>query len=202
MKMSMIRNILRDVRGVAAIEFAILAPVMIMMITCTIEAAHLLTVRISLEGAVAEAAREASVKLDLSEDERDEAMRQYILQRMVAFPLHEDRTVEIATTVYRTFGSTHPEGYTDANGNGHYDPPSGSVPGETFNDRNGNGVRDLAVPVEGKMGGPGDVVSYTARFPAALYFRFLDDVFGSDGFPLSASTVVRNEPVRRNGLEI
>lgn len=189
----------QDRRGVAAIEFALIAPVVVLMVVGSIEIAHMLTVQVSLDGAVAEAARAAAVKLDQSEDTRDTTMRDYVTKRMSAFPIAAGQSVAINTTVYRSFGSSYPEGFTDSNGNGRYDGPSGTFPGETFDDRNKNGVRDIASPITGKLGGPGDVVSYTAQFPAALYFDFFSFITGANGFTLKASTVLRNEPVKSSG---
>lgn len=202
MTVQRLRTLLADRRGISAVEFAILAPVMILLTTATIEAAHLMMVRMTLEGAVGEAARTSMVSLHISEEDRDVSMRAMIGRRMASFQAHEGKSLSIATTVYRDFGSSHPEGYQDLNGNGRYDPPGGSAPGEPFDDRNRNGTRDVAAPVEGKLGGPGDVVSYTASYPAALYFGFLTPLFGAEeGFLVTASAVLRNEPVRRNRLE-
>ncbi|VWX54346.1 TadE/TadG family type IV pilus assembly protein [Novosphingobium sp. 9U] len=188
-----------DRRGVAAIEFALIAPVVVLMVVGTIEISHMLTVQVSLDGAVAEAARVAAVRLDQSEDTRDTTMRDYVTKRMSAFPIANGQSVSITTKVYRTFGSSYPEGFTDTNGNGRYDGPFLLFAGEPFDDRNKNGVRDLASQITGKLGGPGDVVAYTAEFPAALYFDYFSFIAGADGFTLKASTVVRNEPVKSSG---
>lgn len=188
----------RDRHGVAAIEFAMISPVLLVLTFGSIEIAHMLNVQVTLDGAVAEAARQAAVRLNDSEDDRDAVMRRYITHYMSAHPMAAGGQVTISTTVYRTFGSSYPEGYTDSNENGRYDGPSPGVAGEPFQDRNRNGVRDLAVPVTGKLGGPGDVVSYTAEYPSALYFDFFTVITGSTGFTLKATTVLRNEPVKTN----
>lgn len=189
-----LRSLPGDRRGLSAVEFAMLAPVMILLTAGTIEAAHLATVQVTLEGAVSEAARSAIATLELPEAERELAMRTHINRRMAFFPIQDGGQLVISTTVYRTFGSTYPEAFQDANSNGVYDT------GETFDDRNRNNARDVAAPVTGTMGDIGDVVSYTATFPSALYFDFLASMFGAQpGFPVKASVVVRNEPVRRGG---
>lgn len=179
----------RDRRGIAAVEFAILAPVMILLIAGSIEAGHLFMVRNTLEGAVSQAAREAMANLELEEDVRDEMLRTRIGEIMGAYRTADGRELTIDTIVYRDFSSAYPEAFEDVNGNGVYDE------GEPFEDRNRNGRHDPATPVPGKLGGPGDVVAYTAVFPARLYFDFLGDIFVRDGLPLTASTVMRNEPV-------
>ena len=50
----------------------------------------------------------------------------------------------------------------------------------------------------GTLGGPGDVVSYTVRFPKRILFGFLGAQWLlGDSIMLTGSTVVRNESVVR-----
>lgn len=192
---AVLRRLIRERRGVAAVEFAVLAPAMFAMIMGAIELAHFAVLRNTLEGAVGEAARVASVRLDQTEEEREATMIALIQGRMAEYPRVRGRQLTIATKVYRTFGSAMQEPFEDANRNGRYDGPINGNPGEMFDDRNLNGVRDVAVQQEGKLGGVGDVVGYTATFPARLYFPMLEDAFGArGGIDVSASTMVRNEP--------
>ena len=190
-----LRRLVRDNRGVAAVEFAVLAPAMFALIMGAIELAHLAVLRNTLEGAVGEAARTASVRLDQTEDEREAAMVALIQQRMAEYPRIAGRQLTMSTTVYRAFGSAMQEPFEDVNKNGIYDGPLAGNPGEPFDDRNLNGKRDIAVQQEGKFGGVGDVVGYTAVFPARLYFPLLEKAFGAtNGIDITASTMVRNEP--------
>lgn len=184
----------RERRGVAAVEFAIIAPVLLTIICTTIEMGHLTAVRASLESAIGTAARRAAVSLETDENTRDSAMRTSVTSQMSGFQLAQGGSVSIITAVYRNFGSSYPENFNDTNHNGRYDPATPTTPAESFTDRNNNGKWDPATPVTGKLGGPGDVVSYTATFPSALWFNFLQPIFGQS-VTLSATTVLRNEPV-------
>lgn len=181
--------LLRQENGVAVVEFAMLAPVMLLLLAGTIEAAHFLMVQTTLEGAVSHAARENAVALTLDEEARDAAMRARIADIMGSFPMAEGRKMEITTQVYRTFGGATPEGFEDLNDNGVYDE------GELFADRNRNGVRDMAMPTGGRMGDVGDVVSYSVTYPVDPFFPFLEGVFGAP-LLLSSNAVARNEPER------
>lgn len=172
--------------GVAAAEFAMLAPAMILLLSGTIEAAHFLMVQATLEGAVSNAARENSVALTLDEDTRDAAMRARIAGIMHYYPAADGEELEIETQVYETLGG---EAFEDLNGNGQHDE------GEIFVDRNDNGVRDQATSKGGKMGGVGDVVFYSVTYPVDPFFPFLRQVFGGP-LRLTSSTVARNEPER------
>ncbi len=183
-----------DKRGVALVEFALLAPVMLMLICGTIETGHMIFARMVLEGSITEAARKATASLETTESDRDAVMRSSIKQAMSNFPLARGRSITITTAVYHDFSSVTPETFTDINRNGRYDL------GETFVDRNRNGRWDNASPIADRtLGGPGDVVSYTVTFPKAVLFGWLSEVFRfRNGIvPLNATTVVRNEAVVR-----
>ena len=187
MTRALLSRLRRDRRGTSATEFAILAPAMIILLAGSIEASHFVMVKVALEGSVSTAAREAVAKVNLSDEARDAQMRARITSLMAPHKPAPGKTISISTTVYRSFGNSYPEGYTDDNGNGLYDE------GEPFDDRNKNGVRDTDVPVAGKMGDVGDVVAYHVVFPTAPYFAFLTPVFGKE-IGLTSSTVARNEP--------
>lgn len=181
-----------DVRGVTIVEFAMILPGMLTLICGAIEMGHMLFARVVLEGAVTEAARMATASLESGSAQRDAVMQASIRRSMSDFPIAPGQTIAITTTVYRDFSTAFPETFTDTNGNGVWNT------GEPFVDRNKNGVWDSAKPVAGSaLGGPGDVVSYTVRFPKQILFGFVGAAIGyqSGVIPLSATTVVRNEAV-------
>ncbi len=181
-------------RGVAVIEFALLSPIMLFLICGAIEIGNMIFARVVLEGAVTEAARLATASLEDSEAQRTTTMKNSIIESMHQFPIAKNNSLVITTTVYRNFSDAYPEPYNDANGNKKYDL------GETFSDRNQNGIWDDAKPVTGStLGGPGDVVSYTAKFPKRVLFSFVGDLIGFKNgvIPLAATTVTRNEAVVR-----
>lgn len=182
----------REKRGVTIVEFAFLSPVMLVMICGSIEMGHMLLARAVLDGAIVEAARTATASLETGEAERTEIMVESIQDAMSSFPIAEGEEVRIETRVYRDFSSVTPEYYDDANENGSYDL------GEAFTDRNGNGKWDPATPISGTLGGPGDVVSFTAVYPRRTLFTFLERTAGlNTTIDLTATTVVRNESVVR-----
>lgn len=182
----------RDRRGVTAVEFALIAPALMWMICGTIEIGHMMFARAVLEGAVVEAARAATATLESTEGARNTIMRESISEMMSQFRTAPGTSITISTKVYRDFASVTPENFTDKNGNGVWDP------GEDFIDRNGNGKWDPAIPISGTLGGPGDVVSYTATFPKQMLFGSMTTWFGvSPETMLTATTVVRNEAVVR-----
>ena len=181
-----------DNRGVTIVEFALILPALLTLICGAIELGHMLFARVVLEGAVTDAARLSTASLEAGETKRDAAMRANITKSMSDFGTAPNQAITITTTVYRDFSTAFPEAYTDTNGNGRYDF------GEPYVDRNKSGIWDTAKPVSGSaLGGPGDVVSYTVRFPKRVLFGFIGNLLGYPAgvIPLSASTVVRNEAV-------
>ncbi len=186
-----LNRLIRQTRGVTAIEFAFVAPVVLLLVCGTIEIGHMMFARMVLDGAVVEAARQATASLETSESQRVQIMRGAIQKAMAPFPLAEGQTLDITTVVYKDFNSASPEVYTDSNANHIYDL------GEPYVDRNKNGQWDATVPISGStIGGPGDVVSYTARFPKRILILPIARMIGlTTSIPLSATTVVRNEAV-------
>ncbi|MBB3692901.1 TadE/TadG family type IV pilus assembly protein [Sphingomonas sp. BK580] len=185
-------SLLRDRRGATVIEFALILPAVLSAVCGTIELGHMLVARMVLDGAVIEAARIATASVDNSQAARDAVMRQSITAAMSGFPLATGQQMSIDTRVFADFSTAYPEVYADANGNGRYDL------GETFTDRNRNGKWDPATPITGTMGGAGDVLSITVRYPKKVLFGFLGTQWAMGSLVnLSATTVVRNEAVSR-----
>lgn len=184
--------LLRDKRGVTAVEFAVLAPAMLMLICGSLEIGHMIFARVALEGAVTEAARVATASLETEESDRLVVLRDSISKTMRSFPIVSGRSITIETRVFRDFSTAYPEPYTDTNDNDTYDL------GEPYTDRNKNGRWDTVTPITGTLGGPGDVVSVTAVFPKRILFGFLPRQLNlGSAFTLRATTVVRNEAVVR-----
>lgn len=188
----MLRRLSRDRSGIAAVEFALLAPTMILLICGSLEMGDMIMARMTLDGAVVDAARVATASLETSEATRTASMRASIQNTMSSFHTAPGQSISIQTTVYRDFSTAYPENFTDVNGNGAYNT------GEPFTDRNANGRWDPAVPISGTLGGPGDVVSYTAIYPKDILFGFLPAMLNlGTQFTLKSTTVMRNEAVVR-----
>ena len=187
-----------DAKGVTAIEFALLAPVLILLICGTVDLGYIYMAQTSLTGAVAAAARQSGATQESSQAEREATMQVAITRTMSAYLLTPEQHPTIVSTAYRNFSETRPEDYTDINRNGQYDGPSGMFAGEPYTDRNDNGKWDPALPIENSLvGDEGEVVAYTAIYPVKHLFGFLSFITsGEQGVTLRASSVVRNEPVK------
>ncbi|MGB7406802.1 MAG: TadE/TadG family type IV pilus assembly protein [Pacificimonas sp.] len=178
----------RDERGSTIVEFAILAPILMMMIGGSVELGHLAMMRSTLEGATAAAARQAMTGACPSSRKAD--MAAYIVDRMDTYSSPD----AAPTIIVKNFGGSvgdvgPPEPYDDDDGNGQYDV------GEPYEDLNGNGSWNSGDHLANDLGGPGDVVQYEARFRGNTLFPFLKWTTGADTITVSASTIVRNEPI-------
>lgn len=187
-------RLVRDLKAVTAVEFALLAPAMLALICGSLEVGHMIFARVALEGALTEAARVATATLESSESSRFDALRASIRTTMAPFPIAPGETIRIETQVFHDFSTAYPEPYNDSNRNKAYDV------GEAYEDRNKNGHWDPAIPISGMLGGPGDVISVTAVFPKRILFGFLGREWGRGLMNLKATTVVRNEAVVRKAI--
>jgi len=179
--------ILADRRGATAVEFAVVAPVLIALLLGLFEFSLLLTADLTLESAVSEAARFGITGRSLGATTREEAIRA-VLERRAGSLLDPDR-LALETLVYPDFASIgQPEPFVDADGDGVHDP------GEVYVDLNGNGRWDADMGLAG-LGGPNAVVLYRARYPWRFVTPLLRAFFPPDGtVELVAAMAVRNEP--------
>lgn len=189
-----LKLVARDQRGATIVEFALILPVLLLVICGAIDLGYLYLAQTTLNGAIMQGAQVASSSMERTEAQRLATLRGGIIASMQAFSADQPT---IDARVYRTFGTSFPEDYIDTNGNGHYDGPFGTNPGESFIDRNGNGVWDADVPVTTGptvMGDVGDVVSYSASLPVRHVFGFLN--WGAANVRLKAYAVMRNEATK------
>lgn len=179
----LLRRLRRDRRGTAILEFALTAPVFLLLLVGLFDYTWQMYGNQVLQGAVAKAARAATLEANAGDQSAlDNAVRERVL---VVF---KNANVTFSRKSYESFDEIgDPEPYTDKNKNGQYDP------GECFEDMNGNSSWD---PDRGKSGNGGaeDVVLYTAK----MKFKRILPLWAMMGFPnestLSATTVLRNQP--------
>jgi len=178
----------RDRRGASAVEFAIMGPVLILVVTGIMEVSMVLAVSSLLEGGLRDAARFGITGYVPPGSTREEQIKSIIGNATVG--LVDMTKAEIQTLVYPSFGDIgQPEPWDDQNSNGVYDL------GEPFTDINSNGVWDPDMGAAG-LGGPGEIVLYKIKYDLGLMTPLMRPIMGgSDGnVTLRASIAVRNEP--------
>jgi hypothetical protein len=194
----------RDRRGIVAMEFALLAPIVLVLFTAMFSALTLHMGGVALEGGTAAAARAAIIGTLPTNGTREEAIQEIITRHVCPHALglgdvcywtgsvldeNGDVTTPlvIETLAYvdpRNIGQ--PEPFTDANSNGKFDA------GETHTEINGNGVWDADMG-RASAGGSGDHVLYNVKMPQKISHPLLQSLLGSI-FLHQTQLVVRNEP--------
>ena len=186
-----VQSLLRAEKGATALEWAMVSPVLILLVMIFVELTMMMFVNILVEGGLREAARYGITGQFPGEGtttEREDLIKQIVLDN--ALGLIKDESTNVTFKVYGTFTQVgQGEPFVDANSNGKFDA------GEDYTDQNGNGAYDADLGVPG-LGGSGEIVSYEVEYDWELMTPFLAPFTpnGDGKFKFTASIVVRNEP--------
>ena len=186
----MLHRLAGDRRGLAAVEFALLLPLMCVALLGLMDIGYRYYLWAQVEGIVQKAGRSSTLEAR-TPNEIDTEVRARVLA------LNTGARVDIERRAYTSFNNVRqPENYRDTNGNGRYDS------GECFEDENANGVWDADMGRVGSGGSARDVVQYSVKvdfkrlFPAALTFG------GSNDDSMTVRTVLRNQPWDRQNTPV
>lgn len=183
---NIIQRLLRNERGSPAIEFAFVAPAVLMMLVAIIEFGMIMVVDLTMENALRDASRFGITGQTPSEGGRDDFIVALINNHLLN--VVDVAHTEIEITAYPTFADIGKAEYIDANSNGAWDA------GEASQDCNGNGTIDNDRGTPG-AGGAGQAVLYHIAYDWPLLTPVLKPFIGKDGtFHLEANLAVRNEP--------
>lgn len=183
----------RDDEGATIIEFALIAPVLILILLAGIDFGHRTYVSSVMQGALTDAARRASVEdptFSASGDTLEERVANAVEAQVqsVVTPGYS-LTIE-QSNFYDFTGIGNPEKIMrDNDGDGVYDADDG----DCFSDLNENGQFDTDTGRTGR-GGANDVVFYEATLemdPLVPIYNFLG---GSTRYTMLADTAIRNQP--------
>lgn len=185
--LALLRGLARDCTGSYLVEFAVAAPVFLMLTMGAMDVGHTLYAKAVLHGAVEKAGRDSALETGAAS-----ATQATIDANVVSAvkALNKDATVSISRQYYHDFSTAKQskmEPYTDTNHNGSCDN------NEPFVDYNNDGSRDMDSGISGQ-GLAKDVTVYSATmtyprlFPTARLLGFPSTV------TLSAKTVLANQP--------
>ena len=179
-----------DQNGVAAVEFALIAPVFCAMLLGTMDLGHSLYMQSVLQGSVQEAARDSSLQTGTL------ATNQATIDDMVTKQvknLQSNMDVTITRRSYYTYteaSAARPEDFTDTSAS----PDNICNNSEPYVDANDNGVWDKDGAVDGQ-GGARDKAVYTVTLKYDRLLPISSFVPGlSSQVELTASTVLANQP--------
>lgn len=177
-----LRSLRRNSRGVTAVEFAIVAPVMMLMLMGICDLAYQIYAQSILNGALQKAGRDATIQGAANNTTQIDDKVKSMIQKIAA-----NATFTVTRKNYDSFSVIKPEPFTDNNSNGIRNT------GECYTDVNGNGQWDQDPGSDGQ-GGADDVTLYTMT----VTYPRLFPVAGFFGWPskqtISATTLLKNQP--------
>jgi Flp pilus assembly protein TadG len=179
----LLRQILWRRDGAAAVEFALIAPMLITVIMGLFDVGFTLYTNVTLQGAVQQAARKSTVSTAISTSSlMDNAVRKQV---MLVVP---NAQVTFNRKSYANFSNVETaEDFTDVNKNGTCNS------GEPFEDANGNGIWDQDRGSSG-LGGARDAVLYTVTVTYKRPFPMAKLIGLPQNVTSVAKTVLRNQP--------
>lgn len=185
-------RIAQDQRGAVLTEFALLIPVMSVLVMGAMDIGHSMYMTATLQGAFQKAARDSGIEGDMT-TAGIAAIDAKVTDQVKL--LNKRATVALSRRYYRSFSATSNtmEQFTDTNSNGLCDN------GEPFDDDNRNGVRDSAGTVG--TGSAKDTVVYSATITYPRMFpmtKLINLLLPGRGLPanvtFTATTVMNNQP--------
>lgn len=182
---------LKNDKGVTSLEFAFVAPALLLLTLATVEFSLIMFTNSVMESATTSTARFGKTGYVEEGSTREEQIVANIRNKTAG--ILDPSKITLTTKVYPMFDDIGaPEPYTDSNGNGSYNT------GEPFSDINGNGNWDSDMADEG-AGDANDVVVYTVSYPWPIFTPFLSAIMGSV-YTINTRTVVKNEPYNIQNL--
>lgn len=167
--------------GVTAVEFAMAAPVLIVLLMGTFDIGHMAYVNSVLHGAVEDAARNGTLET------ADTKVLDQSIQTIVG-TVAPNATITTTRSSYYDFTDVaRAESFNDKNNNGTCDA------GEAYVDENKNGQWDANIGKSGN-GGPNDVVLYTVKATYKPLFPIPGLTNADQTRTLTATTVRKNQP--------
>lgn len=176
-----ITNLGNDEKGATIVEFALVAPVLIVMLLGLFDMGYNTYTSAVLQGAIAKAARNSTIE-GANPSKLDEAVTNAV------HDIAPNATLTFTRKAYANFSDVAtPEDFSDLNGDGVCDN------GEPFEDVNGNKTWDKD---RGKNGGGGarDAVVYTVDVSYPRIVPIATFIGGSSVHEVESSTVLRNQP--------
>jgi hypothetical protein len=180
------KNISSDQSGIAALEFALIAPVFFIMMMGIIEFSLIMFTLATMESATNITSRLGKTGYTALGSTREEQIVQNVKDKTAG--LLDPNQIAIDSKSYSNFNNIgQPEPCISPP-----TTPCPGTPGVHFSDVNGNGTWDADMGKAG-LGGAGDVVVYTVSYPWTVQTPFVNQVIGSI-FTITVRSVVRNEP--------
>lgn len=176
----------READGVTALEFAMIAPVFLLIITGILEFSMIMFTTTVMESATNSTSRMGKTGYNTPGVTRQDTIINSIKSRTAG--LLDPTKITITSKVYSDFASVgKPEPCISP-----VTPPCPGTSGINFTDINGNGSWDSDMASVG-LGDEGDVVVYSVTYPWPIMSPLMVPMLGSI-YNITVRAVVRNEP--------
>lgn len=182
MRLRGIRRLKGDIRGATLLEFAFVAPVMLLLLMGLSDIMYRAYVQSVLEGAMQKAGRDSSLEGAANKGAAIDAAVMAIVHDVAKSATHES-----SRKAFSSYSALDPEPFTDANANKKYDK------GECFDDMNGNKLWDADLGSTGQ-GAANDVVLYEMVVTYPRIFPVFAFMGGSEDQVIRATTILKNQP--------
>lgn len=188
-RIALLRRLAKREDGVTIVEFALIAPVLLMMLLGTYDLGYALYIDSMLQGSIQEAGRRSTI-------EGSTAASMDLIVSTSVKRVVPGATLTFTRKSYATFSDVgSPEAFTDVDANGVCNG------GEPYEDANGNSSWDSDRGKAGQ-GGARDAVLYTAKVTYPRPFA-MAGMFGfSPVVTLSSATVLRNQPFAQQSTTV
>jgi Flp pilus assembly pilin Flp len=189
MRRAPVRHLGRDDRGATAVEFAVIAPALLMLILGLLDLSYNIYATSVLEGAIQEAGRNSTIE---GAEGRGLAIDNGVRERVVT--IVPNAAIAFDRRAYIDYSDIgRPETFNDLNGDGICND------GEPFEDVNGNGVWDSDRGRD-DMGGARDAVLYTVTVAYPRAFPLMKLLGFESTVTARARTVLRNQPYGQQNM--
>ncbi len=186
------RHLCSDTSGNPAVEFAFIAPIVLLFIGGLLELGYVSFARSTLESSILTASR-MSRAADCPAQQSAQLQEELNKRMDNVISADGNDPVLIVSSYGQAFGNVDsPEPFNDIDGNGQFDP------GEPYTDVNANSEWDEDMGKSNDYGAYGEVVEFLATYNVRSLFPFVaEKINGGNGFyTITAKTVIRNEPYR------
>lgn len=183
MRRATLKRLAADTRGLTIVEFALIAPTLLVMMMGTFDLGFRTYATSVLQGEVQKAARDATLETGSAAGTALNARVQDQVSRIIS-----NGTWTFTRRSYSSFTRAgQAENFTDTNGNGIREA------GECYQDENGNSNWDADVGLNGQ-GTSDDIVMYTASVSYPRLFPMYGLLGWSPNQTITGSTTLRNQP--------
>lgn len=179
-----------DTRGNTLIEFALIAPTMMLVIMGLGDLLYRAYAQSILSGAIQKAARDSAIQGGGQQTAAIDAKVRDMMREISNNAVMDPPT----RSSYSNYKNVKPEDFTDGNRNGIRDP------GECFTDTNDNGVWDANG--NSGQGGANDTTMYTVTIKYPRLFPIMSLVGGDPIQTITAKTILKNQPYATQNIPI